>query len=64
MYFVIFWEEYCQVVPDCWMNCLEETFASPSSLKCNMTNALKRKIKPGNDWKIIAYHLILGPYET
>jgi len=29
-----------------------------------MTNAIKRKIKPGNDWKIIAYRLILGPYET
>jgi len=64
MYFIIFWEEYYQVVPDCWVNCLEKTFASPSSLKCNMTNVIKRKIKSGNDWKIIAYRLILRPYET
>ncbi|XP_025159213.1 uncharacterized protein LOC105184306 isoform X2 [Harpegnathos saltator] len=63
MYYVVFWDEYCQVVPDSWVNFNAKTFTFPLSKK-NITNTIKKKISPGNDWNISHFHKILGPYNT
>lgn len=63
MYYIIFWEQYCQVVPECWVNFREKTFKFPSS-KYNITNAIKKKIDPGDDWNVYSYYKILGSYDT
>lgn len=63
IYNVIFWDQYCQVVPHCWVNFKEKTFTCPTS-KYNVTNAVKKKCSPGNDWKVYSYHKILGPYDS
>lgn len=59
MYYVVFWEQYCQVVPECWVNFCEQTFTLPSS-KHNISSAIKKRITPGNNWEIYNYHKILG----
>lgn len=63
MYNIVFWDQYCQIVPYCWVNFREKTFTCPTS-KCNATNAIKKKINPANDWKVYTYHKILGPYDS
>ncbi|XP_036142753.1 uncharacterized protein LOC118645552 isoform X3 [Monomorium pharaonis] len=63
MYYVIFWDEYCQIIPHCWLNISDNTFQHPPST-CNMTKAIKKKINPGNDWKTSSYRTLLGPYDT
>jgi len=63
MYNIVFWDQFCQVIPHCWVNFKEKTFTCPAS-KCNVTNAIKKKINPGNDWKVYNYHKILGPYDS
>jgi len=54
MYNIVFWDQFCQVVPHCWVNFKEKTFTCPAS-KCNVTNGIKKKINPGNDWKVYNY---------
>lgn len=62
MYFLIFWDEYCQVVPRCWVDFTKQIFQCPPS-KYNITNAIKKKIKPANDWNVYNYRRIVGPYD-
>lgn len=63
MYHIVWWDKFYQAVPHCWINFNEKTFTCPAS-KCNVTNAVKKKINPGNDWKVYNYYKILGPYDS
>lgn len=63
MYNIIFWDQYCQIVPHNWVSLKDKTFICPAS-KCNMTKAIKKKVNPTSDWKVYNYHKILGPYDT
>lgn len=63
MYYLILWDDYCQVVPDCWIQFNEKTYSYPPSKK-NITKAVKKKIVPGSDWIVNNYRRIVGPYET
>lgn len=48
MYHVVFWDQYCQIVLDCWVNLCALKLTYPLS-KNNITNAANKKINPGND---------------
>ena|SRR5436190_15351451 len=63
MYYVVLWDHYCQIVPHCWLNFKEKTFTHPPS-RHNITNAIKKKMYPANDWKVCNFHKMLGPYDT
>lgn len=63
MYYVIFYENWCWVIPKIWVNKKENTFQWPPK-EIKGTIAIQKGIPVGDNWSQQTYKRILGPYGT
>lgn len=64
MYYVIFYDDWCSVVPNNWVDIDKKVFYWPPK-EINVTvKTLTKKIPPNHNWTIQIYRRILGPYSN
>ncbi|XP_077270973.1 uncharacterized protein LOC143902144 isoform X2 [Temnothorax americanus] len=63
MYFVVLWDEWSATIPSSWLIVLSKAFKWPPKEK-NASVESKKNSLPNNDWDIIHYKKLLGPFDT
>ncbi|XP_070513005.1 uncharacterized protein [Cardiocondyla obscurior] len=63
MYNIIFYEDWCSVVPSMWVDKINKMFCWPPK-EINATVAIAKGIAPDEKWSTLQYRRITGPYET
>lgn len=63
MYYIIFFNDWCSIVPEIWLNLEEKTFLWPPK-EINVTKAITKNIKPKSNWIKRIYRRITGPYSN
>ncbi|XP_072760468.1 uncharacterized protein [Anoplolepis gracilipes] len=61
MYYIIFCEDWCSVVPYLWINETHKTFQWPPK---QAAIAIQKGIPPHSNWSIKSYRRIAGPYDN
>lgn len=61
MYNVIFVDTWTSVVPNIWV-CEENKECLWPPKNVNVTKAIVKKVSSANDWKVMKYKKLLGPY--
>lgn len=62
MYYVIFFDDWCSIVPDVWVDVKARTFKWPPK-EINVRRAAQKNIFPCDDWDVQQYRRIVGPYD-
>jgi len=63
MYYVIFYNDWCSIVPHTWVNIENEIFHWPPKEK-NIRGAIIKMIHPSDTWSMHKYRHIIGPYSN
>ncbi|KAM0732326.1 hypothetical protein ACS0PU_001868 [Formica fusca] len=63
MYFVAFSNDWCATVPVCWLNMKTKSLKWPPKNN-NATIECKKASQPKENWNIIKYSRLLGPFGT
>jgi len=62
MYYVILCNDWCSAVPKNWVNLEKETVLWPSK-DVPIRSAIIKSIPPNNNWNIIKYRRVTGPFD-
>ncbi|XP_025270689.1 uncharacterized protein LOC105255522 isoform X1 [Camponotus floridanus] len=63
MYFVVFCHDWCATVPACWLNLKIHKVQWPPKTS-NPTMESKKATNPKDNWAVIKYTRVLGPYSN
>jgi len=63
MYYIIFFENWCSIVPNIWVNLKERTFKWPPKNE-NVRTAIIKRTYPNEKWSALQYRRIAGPYSN
>lgn len=63
MYNIIFFENWCSIVPNIWVNIKERTFKWPPKNE-NVRAAIRKNTSPNEKWSTLQYRRIAGPYSN
>lgn len=59
MYYIIFVDDWCSIVPHLWINETTRTFKWPIK---QVSTAIKKSLPPNSSWSTKHYRRIAGPY--
>lgn len=61
MYYVIFCEDWCSVVPELWIDMKNKTFRWPPK-EIKSATAIQKGVLPNDSWIRQSYRHVIGPY--
>ncbi|XP_024883877.1 DNA ligase 1-like isoform X2 [Temnothorax curvispinosus] len=62
-YFVVFFDEFCNLVPENWVKSNSKSVCWPPKKK-KFTKQKMHLLEPDGEWQDYKYHKLLGPFET
>lgn len=61
MYYIVFYESWCSVVPKLWVDFKNKTFEWPPKHE-NIRTFILKHAQPNEKWSTLYYRRITGPY--